>query len=209
MGTLYRIVNEPPPPMTRAGWLEPLVQHLMVHDPDQRWSAEQVAAYLEDGAAHGACLHPQLTRTGSRSPAAQDRLDRPERPGQHPDPEVEDDATASLLAATPEPRAEAPPAPTNEKPVGRGRAPSGIAVWAMIAVAVTAPAASCWWPFRPGWDTPGTTRRPPRDVHAEPVRLVDHLAEPQLPPRPRRASRPSCATTSGRRPRTRSRSSTG
>ena len=49
MGTLYRIVHEEPPRSARAGWLEPLLRATMHRDPQARWTADQVATYLDRG----------------------------------------------------------------------------------------------------------------------------------------------------------------
>src|SRR4051794_20860885 len=51
IGTLYRIVNEPvpQPQPERAGWLAPLIGHLMRHDPSSRWDSTRAAAYLASG----------------------------------------------------------------------------------------------------------------------------------------------------------------
>ena len=49
MGTLYRIVHEEPPRSDRAGWLEPLLRATMHRDPQARWTADQVATYLDRG----------------------------------------------------------------------------------------------------------------------------------------------------------------
>ncbi len=49
LGALYRIVNEPPPRLADAGWLAPLVESSMTHDPSARWTMADVAAYLRSG----------------------------------------------------------------------------------------------------------------------------------------------------------------
>ena len=49
MGTLYRIVHEDPPRTDRAGWLDPVLRATMHRDPATRWSAAQVAAFLNRG----------------------------------------------------------------------------------------------------------------------------------------------------------------
>jgi serine/threonine protein kinase len=48
LGGLYRIVNDEPPRPEGAGWMAPLVAGSMVRDPGQRWSIEQVRAFLTD-----------------------------------------------------------------------------------------------------------------------------------------------------------------
>lgn len=49
LGTMYRIVHEPPPRLPDAGWLTPLLEHTMAPDPAQRWSAAQVRDVLRAG----------------------------------------------------------------------------------------------------------------------------------------------------------------
>jgi eukaryotic-like serine/threonine-protein kinase len=61
MAALYRLVNEDPPRTQKAGWLEPLLLATMHRDPAGRWSAAQVAAYLEQGPALAAGAAPVRT----------------------------------------------------------------------------------------------------------------------------------------------------
>jgi len=49
MGTLYRLVHEEPPRTDRAGWLDPVLRGTMERDPQRRWSARQVHAFLSAG----------------------------------------------------------------------------------------------------------------------------------------------------------------
>ncbi|QIX27320.1 serine/threonine protein kinase [Nocardioides sp. JQ2195] len=49
IGALYRIVHEEPPRTDRAGWLEPLLLATMHRDPRARWSAQDVARFLNGG----------------------------------------------------------------------------------------------------------------------------------------------------------------
>lgn len=49
LGALYRLVHEEPPRTDRAGWLQPVLEGTMHRDPAGRWSAEQVATFLEQG----------------------------------------------------------------------------------------------------------------------------------------------------------------
>jgi serine/threonine protein kinase len=51
MGALYRLVNDEPPRTDRAGWLAPLLLATMHRDPKGRWTAGQVATFLERGPA--------------------------------------------------------------------------------------------------------------------------------------------------------------
>lgn len=51
IGALYRIVHEEPPRTDLAGWLDPLLRATMHRDPSQRWSAHQVARFLNGGPA--------------------------------------------------------------------------------------------------------------------------------------------------------------
>jgi serine/threonine protein kinase len=49
LGALYRIVHEDPPRLQDAGWLAPLVESSMTHDPSQRWSMAKVVDFLRAG----------------------------------------------------------------------------------------------------------------------------------------------------------------
>lgn len=49
MGALDRIVNEDPPRLSTAGWLEPVLEATMATDPGDRWSMREVARFLADG----------------------------------------------------------------------------------------------------------------------------------------------------------------
>lgn len=50
LGVLYRIVHDAPPRTDRAGWLTPLLEHTMTHDPARRWDLERIQAFLATGA---------------------------------------------------------------------------------------------------------------------------------------------------------------
>jgi hypothetical protein len=56
MGTLYRIVHDEPPRTPAAGWLDPVLRATMHRDPEQRWTADQVLAFLTRGP--GSALPP-------------------------------------------------------------------------------------------------------------------------------------------------------
>lgn len=59
--TLYRVVHEEPPRTDRAGWLEPLLRATMHRDPESRWTAREVLAFLEQGPAALPALPAPLT----------------------------------------------------------------------------------------------------------------------------------------------------
>jgi serine/threonine protein kinase len=98
MGTLYQIVHEEPPRLEDAGWLAPLLEATMTHDPAARWSMAQVRDYLAAG--------PEASRSGP-VPAAE--------------------ATQTLRAApAPAPRPDPTPTPTETAapaPARRSRTP--------------------------------------------------------------------------------------
>ncbi|KRF15470.1 hypothetical protein ASG90_12330 [Nocardioides sp. Soil797] len=58
IGALYRIVHEEPPRTELAGWLDPLLRATMHRDPSQRWSARQVARFLNGGSGQAPALVP-------------------------------------------------------------------------------------------------------------------------------------------------------
>ena len=57
LATLYRIAHEPPPRMSDAGWLAPLLEATMEQDPNRRPPMDQVVAYLRSGPQ----ARPELT----------------------------------------------------------------------------------------------------------------------------------------------------
>ena len=86
MGTLYQIVHEEPPRLEDAGWLAPVLDATMTHDPAARWSMAQVRDYLAAG--------PSATRpTPVPSPAPVPV------PGPAPAPAVEHTQTLGAVPA--------------------------------------------------------------------------------------------------------------
>jgi hypothetical protein len=73
MGALYRIVNDDPPTLPGAGWLEPLLAHTMTKAPTDRWPMSQVRDFL-DGGPLAATVHAEqagaLTATAVREAPA-------------------------------------------------------------------------------------------------------------------------------------------
>lgn len=49
LGVLYRIVHDPAPRTDRAGWLAPLLEHTMTHDPAERWDLGRIRTFLDSG----------------------------------------------------------------------------------------------------------------------------------------------------------------
>ena len=122
MGTLYRIVHEEPPRSDRAGWLEPLLRATMHRDPAARWTADQVATYLDRGPSAGA------RRTESTQVmAAVPRTDTAPRPAVGAPPATPAEAAPAVGAA------DLAPDPTRDSPRERHRR---VPV-ALLAVAAT------------------------------------------------------------------------
>ncbi|MEQ6902580.1 serine/threonine-protein kinase [Nocardioides sp. YIM 152588] len=123
LATLYRIVNEPPPRLSSAGWLAPLLEVTLNQDPRQRPTMADIVAYLRARVAesHG----PESTAVlPTMAPP-------PPRPPRSTPPTT---ATASLPPVPPRrPRPE-------EAPPARGdRARPGVLVLAaalVVAIAV-------------------------------------------------------------------------
>ncbi|MBJ7528356.1 MAG: serine/threonine protein kinase [Nocardioides sp.] len=63
LGALYRIVHEDPPRLDDAGWLAPLLEHTMTHDPAERWPMHRVRDFLAAGP--GSAETAVLPRAGS------------------------------------------------------------------------------------------------------------------------------------------------
>ena len=80
MGTLYRIVHEEPPRSDRAGWLEPLLRATMHRDPRARWTAEQVATYLDRGPSATGRRHDRTRSESTQVMAPVPRTDTAPRP---------------------------------------------------------------------------------------------------------------------------------
>ena len=81
LGVLYRVAHEPPPRLRGDGWLAPLLEVTMDHEPDNRLSMDDVAAYLHAGpqgasitppAGLGTQVLPQVAAAPSGPPAASD-----------------------------------------------------------------------------------------------------------------------------------------
>jgi serine/threonine protein kinase len=58
MGALYKIVHEEPPRLPDAGWLAPVLEHTMTHEPQDRWSMAQVRDFLAQG-EDDVTIHPE------------------------------------------------------------------------------------------------------------------------------------------------------
>ena len=92
LGALYRIVNEPPPRLDDAGWLAPLVESSMTHDPAARWTMADVAVFLRTGPGAPVPVPTAAGHAGS------------------PDPEPEAPETPTEVLTTTPPTVE-PPTP--------------------------------------------------------------------------------------------------
>lgn len=110
LGTLYRIVHEPPPRLPGAGWPADLLEVTLVHDLDERWDMARVHAALLGG--HAEIVAPPVERTARRTPAvAPSAAEAPE-------------ATSVLPATTQAPIVPPPPA-TGADGVRVAPAPAG------------------------------------------------------------------------------------
>lgn len=71
MAALYRIVHEDPPRLPEAGWLTPVLEATMTHDPARRWTMAQVRDYLVAGPDNAATrVTPAATATMPLTAAA-------------------------------------------------------------------------------------------------------------------------------------------
>jgi serine/threonine protein kinase len=119
MGLMYRIVHEEPPRPEHAGWLAPLVEHLMLRDPAARWDATRVQQFLERGPDQATATRT-LPAVAAVAAPAHDDAPPPTRPGQ-----------AAPLAAEP-PLEEPAPAPMADEDRGARR------TWLIVAAAALA-----------------------------------------------------------------------
>ena len=70
LGTLYRIVNDPPPRLPGGAWPAPLLESLLVHDPLQRPSVAQVRDALRSGRLPATPLRPESTPEPTHEPTS-------------------------------------------------------------------------------------------------------------------------------------------
>lgn len=116
MGALYRLVHEEPPRTDRAGWLNQALLATMHRDPDGRWTAQQVGAFLEQG--------PSAVGSAPPVPEAAPVPPAPAAPGSPGSPLP---AGSPVPAGSPMPAGSAPagsPGPPGS-PVPAGSAPAG------------------------------------------------------------------------------------
>jgi hypothetical protein len=146
MGTLYKLVHEEPPRTDEAGWLSPLLLATMHRDPKQRWTAKQVAAFLERGPVAGEqttvlpAPPPALSLTAVLSSVGEATRRIPLV------------APATAVMATPPP----PPPPPSSAARRRRTAPLSLAALLLVVLAVTG-----WLLTRGGGEPPADTTRPP------------------------------------------------
>jgi serine/threonine protein kinase len=106
LGALYRIVHEDPPRLDDAGWLTPLVESSMTHDPSRRWSMAEVTDFLRSG------------------------------PGAVPPASDEPDHPTEVMPVVPPPGPPSPPAPDSTRDAPRGRRSGGVLPWLVGAAVV-------------------------------------------------------------------------
>jgi hypothetical protein len=122
LGVLYRIAHEPPPRLRDAGWMGPLLELTMSHDPAARPAMADVAAYLRTRIATGRAPDHTLALPAAGAGVVED-----------PDPVT---ATAFLPPPPPAGTAAAapPPPPERDRAGGPGKAVLiGLAVVAALA----------------------------------------------------------------------------
>ena len=108
LGALYRIVHEDPPRLDDAGWLTPLVESSMTHDPSRRWSMAEVTDFLKSG-------------PGAALPAAAD----------------EPDQRTEVMPAVPPPTPSPAPASDSTRDARPARRSGGVLPW-LVGAAVVA-----------------------------------------------------------------------
>jgi serine/threonine protein kinase len=80
MGALYRLVHEEPPRTDRAGWLAPMLEATMHRDPAGRWTADQVATFLERGPGAAPAVAPATTQVMPAVPPVPQEAPAPQEP---------------------------------------------------------------------------------------------------------------------------------
>lgn len=123
LGALYRIVNEPPPRLTNAGWLAPLVESSMTRDPTARWTMADVAEFLRQGPG------APVPVPGGASYAVP--------PAEPVDPVEQTEVLTVPPVEPPAPTPEAPPPSPAPAPRSRRRRRGGVLPW-LVGAAVVA-----------------------------------------------------------------------
>jgi serine/threonine protein kinase len=70
LGVLYRVAHEPPPRLHGGGWLAPLLEATMDHDPANRLAMDDVVAYLRAGPQAESALGTQVLPQAAPVPMA-------------------------------------------------------------------------------------------------------------------------------------------
>lgn len=70
LGVLYRVAHEPPPRLRGGGWLAPLLEATMEHDPANRLAMDDVVAYLRAGPQASPVLGTQVLPQAAPVPMA-------------------------------------------------------------------------------------------------------------------------------------------
>lgn len=136
LGTLYRIVNEPPPRLDGAPWPAALLEVTLTHDPAQRWDLARLQQALATGPSAARDLPGAATATTvipapTSIPRAQPAVGTGPRAASA---EASPEATAVLTAARVPPAAPMPaPAATMTARARKRRGPA-LAVGAVLAV---------------------------------------------------------------------------
>ncbi|MDZ5623317.1 serine/threonine-protein kinase [Nocardioides sp. HM23] len=91
LGVLYRVAHEPPPRLRGGGWLAPLLEATMDHDPDNRLTMDDVAAYLHAG--------PQGTADSAPAGPGTQVLPLVAAAPDPPDAPTDDNPTSTAVAA--------------------------------------------------------------------------------------------------------------
>ncbi len=86
MGLMYRIVHEEPPRAEHAGWLAPLIEHLMLRDPAGRWDATRVRAFLDAGPDQATATRTMPAVAAVPAPAPVEPALPAEQPVAEPEP---------------------------------------------------------------------------------------------------------------------------
>ncbi len=129
MGLMYRIVHEEPPRPEHAGWLSPLVEHLMVRDPGARWDATRVEQFLDAGPDQASATRTLPAVAAVAAPVS----DEPASDEPVSDEPVSDEP---VPAAPVPPTDEVPADPTPAPAASEGR--DSRRTWLIVAAAVLA-----------------------------------------------------------------------
>jgi serine/threonine protein kinase len=175
VGALYRIVHDETPRLPDAGWLAPVLEATMTHEPGNRWSMDRVRAFLQSGplqsgplqsAPAGAPVQPTATTATTAATAVAVAAAGPE-----PDPERTQAMFGTATLSPPLEPAGPPPATTRRRASRWLPAALGLVVLLLLG-------ATAWAVLRGGGDEQPSARPTGHPTHSTPASPSSQPARP-------------------------------